>query len=67
MDIHKCERCGEQLNPATLVWLELSFETNRYGAEGSVTAAESQGCFTFGSACAKAVLKAGGKLTRIRE
>jgi hypothetical protein len=54
-----CERCGEQLNPDTAVWLELSWKTNRYA--GAVPTEESQGWFSFGRACAKAVLANGGK------
>lgn len=58
---HECERCGERLNPETMVWLELSNTTGRYHAEGAFPAEEvSQGCFTFGAACARTVLKSGG-------
>jgi hypothetical protein len=57
-----CERCGEKLNPAAMKWLELNMNTGRY-SDPEVTPLredESQGCFTFGVACAAAVLKAGG-------
>lgn len=63
----RCERCGEALAPINRVWLELSFETGRYKAAGEVPAAESQGCFPFGKACAAAVMSAGGINQRIRE
>lgn len=51
-----CERCEKKLNPKTAVWLELSnTDANYYEAipEGHV----SQGCFSFGIACAKNELK----------
>jgi hypothetical protein len=60
-----CERCLEQLNPKTAVWLELNSYTGTYSEPGSVPEEESQGCFIFGAACAKAVLKNGGKNKRI--
>lgn len=63
---HYCQRCGEKLNPATMVWLELNNLTNRWHREREVPESESQGCFTFGSACAREVLAAHGKLKRIR-
>ncbi len=63
-----CERCGEPLNPKTLVVLELDQDTGLYGWPGNLlgTNHTSQGGFTFGSACAKAVLKAGGHNHKIR-
>lgn len=63
---HTCERCGENLDPAKAVWLELNARTGRYAEAGTVPEPESQGCFAFGSACARAVLKAGGKNKQIR-
>lgn len=55
-----CQRCGEQVDPDKAVWLELNWNTQEWSAEGSVPEEESQGCFPFGAACARAVLKAGG-------
>jgi hypothetical protein len=63
---HHCERCGETLDNAKAIWLELSTRTGRYAKAGSVPEADSQGCFSFGSACARAVLKDGGKNKKIR-
>lgn len=62
-----CERCGERLNKKTLVWLELSQETGLFTDPDKVVLPEneSQGSFTFGKACAKAVLNNGGDLERI--
>lgn len=51
-----CERCGEKLNPKTLVGLELNSRKNRFHKPGEVPAKDSQGVFYFGKACAKAVL-----------
>ncbi len=60
-----CERCGEKLNPKTLVELELSQETGLFTNPGQIPREESQGCFVFGINCAKAVLKNGGDLVRL--
>lgn len=54
----RCERCKEKLNPKTMTWLEMStclvfVKTTEELPEGL----ESQGCFPFGVACAKRVLK----------
>lgn len=58
-----CERCGEQLNERRAVWLEKSWRTGLFHAEGgAVPTEESQGGFPFGAACARAVLAAGGKV-----
>jgi hypothetical protein len=65
-DIH-CERCGEKLDRAKAVWLELSNTTCLYHPDGKLPEGEvSQGCFPFGSACARAVLKNGGDNEKIR-
>lgn len=61
-----CERCGETLDPDTAVWLELSWKTNLYATVGTVPSDESQGCFSFGRDCAKAVLANGGKNAHIK-
>jgi len=56
MDIIRCERCGEVLNPKRVVWLELSNTDGRYYKkipENHV----SQGAFTFGRSCSVNELK----------
>jgi len=58
-----CMRCGKSLNHEASTWLELSFRTGLYAE--SVPAEESQGGFEFGSDCARAILKNGGKLTLV--
>ena len=54
---------GERLNPQTMVWLELNLRTGLYAdpEQTPVPESESQGAFTFGQACAKAVLANGGE------
>ena len=60
MEIY-CERCVRELDRDQAVWLELDsltglyHEPERFPADG-----ESQGEFSFGSACAKTVLQRGG-------
>lgn len=49
---HYCQRCGDLLDPKKMVWLELDQRTNTY-TSGPVPENVSQGCFTFGRACAK--------------
>jgi hypothetical protein len=63
---HNCQRCGELLNNHNIAWLELSTSSGLYYESGYVPTAESQGFFPFGVSCARAVVKAGGKLKRIR-
>lgn len=63
---HRCARCDEILNDQRMVWLELSFVTGKFSKEGTVPVAESQGCFPFGSACAAAVIKAGGRCRKMK-
>lgn len=65
-DYDRCERCGDRLNEDRKVWLELNSHTGRYAECGTVPTAESQGCFPFGSACARAVLASGGRLVRTK-
>lgn len=50
-----CERCGDKLNPKTAVWLELSLTDSNYYDE-IPSGHDSQGCFSFGKACAKTEL-----------
>jgi hypothetical protein len=66
---YRCEKCGEKLDPDTMVWLELSHKTGMYtrpDLDGDLPEDESQGGFTFGRACAKTVLKNGGNMTRLQ-
>jgi hypothetical protein len=44
-----------------MVSLELNFNTSLYSKPGEVPEDESQGCFDFGAACARRVLKQGGE------
>jgi hypothetical protein len=62
-----CERCGERLDPKKIVWLELSQETGLFTDPdiALLPEKESQGGFTFGKACAKAVLANGGDMVKI--
>lgn len=56
-----CEHCDRKLNPNKITWLEHNSATGIYHVEGEVPEDNSQGLFAFGSACAKTVLKNGGK------
>jgi hypothetical protein len=67
MDKHFCERCGEKLNPETMIWLELDQDTGRYTDQPLQEGHTSQGGFTFGRACAKVVLADGGRNERIKK
>ena len=55
-----CEHCERKLNPTKIVWLELNNVTNTYHVEGEVPEEQSQGLFTFGSACARKIVASGG-------
>ena len=61
-----CECCRRRLNPRTMVWLELNCETGTYHLEGSgeVPPESSQGCFTFGKACAERILREQKELSK---
>lgn len=48
-----CEKCGRELNPKRIVWLELNCMTGLYHREGEVPEEDSQGWFPFGPDCAK--------------
>ncbi len=54
-----CEKCGAELNPSRVKWLELDTRTNVFTDPDKVEIPEehSQGGFPFGIACAKKVLK----------
>lgn len=53
----QCQRCQKWLRPGTEVWLELDWQTGLWYAAGEVSDEQSQGCFPFGAACARAALK----------
>lgn len=56
----RCYRCNEPLNPARTTYLEFNIRTGAWSdpdASGPLPAAESQGCFPFGRACAATVLR----------
>lgn len=52
---HYCERCEQQLDPSQIKWLELNASTGKFSdpEKEPVPDGESQGCFSFGSRCAK--------------
>lgn len=54
-----CSECGKSLNMERAVWLELDQRTDRFVDPNVVTVPpdKSQGCFAFGAACARKVLK----------
>lgn len=54
-----CSRCGRELDPNKIKWLELSFKTGKWNNPEikQLDESESQGCFPFGQACAVAQLK----------
>ncbi len=52
-----CTECGKELDPNTMIFLELSTEDNMYREPGKIPEDESQGGFSFGSTCAKKMLK----------
>lgn len=56
----QCECCGKKLNPKTMTWLERNMSTGEYVKPGEAEWSdtdESQGCFEFGQACARRILK----------
>lgn len=62
--IEFCERCGEKLNPETLVVLSYDRPNDIYKEVGK--SGEYEEGFVFGKACAKSVLNNRGKLKRIK-
>jgi hypothetical protein len=53
-----CILCGQPVDPAKTVWLELSIQSGLYYVPGQLPAGhDSQGCFPFGSACGPKELK----------
>jgi len=55
IEIIKCERCGEVLNPKKAKWLELSNTDGNYYVQIPKDHI-SQGCFSFGTTCATNVI-----------
>lgn len=56
----RCYRCGRELDPESVVWLELNCSTGEWVESDSAPwsdGPESQGCFEFGKACAARVLR----------
>lgn len=49
-----CTRCGRELHPNKVRWLELDQRINRYHDFNDVPADQSQGWFAFGPDCASA-------------
>jgi hypothetical protein len=51
----RCERCGEALQQERIVWLELNNKTQQWrdGTQPEFPEEESQGCYAFGTVCAK--------------
>ena len=53
----RCEHCNEILEPKRIKWLELSItDGNYYTSESFPKNHESQGLFSFGTACATIVI-----------
>ncbi len=62
-----CHCCEHKLNPKTMTWLELNSETGEWAIPGREPWSDShvsQGCFAFGKACAKRILKEQKGLTQ---
>jgi hypothetical protein len=59
-DLH-CERCGASLNPDNVTWLSLRTSDNGWLPPGTLAEhdPDNQGCFPFGSDCAKRALNNG--------
>ena len=55
-----CERCGRTIKPGQEVWVEMG-TNGTYYADGVPEGVESQGCFLFGSDCARKVKAQGHK------
>jgi hypothetical protein len=56
----ECECCERPLSSKTLVWLELNLRTHEWVRPGKAPwshGPNSQGCFSFGVACARRRLK----------
>lgn len=58
---NRCEHCDKVLHPDREVFLSYDRESDTFSALSDESAEE---CFPFGKACAKTVLKNGGKMVR---
>ena len=59
-DTETCQRCGQDLNPKQIEWMELDSHTGLYHIDGFNSEGDpdrSQGWFPFGTACAKTQTK----------
>lgn len=58
-----CERCGEELKPDRVSWLEFDQRTSTYvdPEQVAVPDDDSQGLFAFGRSCARTVLQNEGE------
>jgi len=53
-----CDHCDRKLNPKSMTWLEMSISGFYVKTTEELPAnMESQGCFPFGVACAKSILR----------
>jgi len=62
-----CQRCAEKLDPSKIVWLELDQDTGLYTDKELPEGHISQGGFSFGRSCARAVLANGGRNERVKK
>lgn len=53
----RCTCCNRVLKEGQETWLELNAVTHEWYSEGEFQPSESQGCFPFGTSCAKRRLK----------
>lgn len=59
-----CNKCGKALNPKKTIWLEYSITDGCfYHSDEFPSGHESQGCFEFGTDCAKKVVTRNEKET----
>jgi hypothetical protein len=57
IDDNCCSNCGKKLNPKKTIWLEYSITDGCvYHSEEFPQGHDSQGCFEFGTDCAKKVV-----------
>lgn len=65
LEVIRCERCNEKLNPKTAVWLELSNTDGNYYVQ-IPNEHTSQGGFSFGKKCAFNQINETCKSTKIK-
>jgi hypothetical protein len=53
MPTYFCERCGRELQPDQVIWLEFDQRTHTYHDKGGIPVDKSQGGFPFGKRCAE--------------